>query len=413
MAESWEITDGNGAGIGDGAGAFLMAYDGADVGTIMLLTDPATFTQAMQGSNLHAFLFSNPTNTGILQRVTEALETADTATPQLSVLVEYRLGLGANETETTAQTRSVTEPISIAHLVYVVAEAAVTNAITASTPVTITRSFIVEIINAVVSTGLHTDIAAIQHAVAFALAIADTYRVSYDSTVTHQIRFSNAYVAALTTTASVLNAYKVANTHTPQIVLQAVMAEEMEIDDAATSTQVMQAALDNGIRFVVAGQFSDTDEFTGICMNLENAAVSEYSNFVFNSFAPFDGYYYAASDAGIFRLGGDTDAGSPILARLKTGLTDFGSSHKKQMVRAWLNFRNDGAILLKVSNGEQQQTEYRLTNVNDRIHPDRFVLGRGLKHVYWQFELSNTSAGADFEIDRLEVYPLVLQRKVF
>lgn len=154
------------------------------------------------------------------------------------------------------------------------------------------------------------------------------------------------------------------------------------------------------------------DTYAAVCLNLESGAATEYTNYQFNSFANFNGETYAATSAGLYKLGGNTDAGSAIAASFKTGLTDFGSSHKKQIIRGWVNLRNDGSMLLKASNGEQLEASYRITTTSTRIHPDRFKLGRGLKNVYWQFEMENVS-GADFEIDRLEVIPLMLQRKVY
>ncbi|MCK5611056.1 hypothetical protein KAR91_54790, partial [Candidatus Pacearchaeota archaeon] len=49
-------------------------------------------------------------------------------------------------------------------------------------------------------------------------------------------------------------------------------------------------------------------------MNTENNAVTEYSNFDFNSMCEFNGVYLGGNSNGIFQMTGDTDyAATPVL----------------------------------------------------------------------------------------------------
>ena len=70
-------------------------------------------------------------------------------------------------------------------------------------------------------------------------------------------------------------------------------------------------------------------------MNTLNGAVTEYSRFAFQSITP----NLAGSAWGLFALGGDTDAGEPIVGRIDTGARDWGTTHLKQVAVAYFSLR--------------------------------------------------------------------------
>ena len=64
-----------------------------------------------------------------------------------------------------------------------------------------------------------------------------------------------------------------------------------------------------------------------IVMNTLNGAVTEYGRFAFQSITP----RLAGSALGLFALGGDTDAGEPIVGRIDTGARDWGTTQLKHV----------------------------------------------------------------------------------
>lgn len=202
-----------------------------------------------------------------------------------------------------------------------------------------------------------------------------------------------------------------------ELTLEVEIEERLEAE-AGDSVEVLahylQNVTDQGgayVTFKVSGALVQ-----GWVMNLEGEnPISEYRGFDFNSFARIGGTYFAASDSGIYRLGGDTDNGEQIDAHIRTMMHDFGSTAQKRVVAAYLGYTSSGTMVLKVRSVDQGQLVehwYEAQEVTADAPRENFrTLGRGLKSRYWQFELANVD-GADFEIDQLQLQPIMLKRRV-
>lgn len=166
------------------------------------------------------------------------------------------------------------------------------------------------------------------------------------------------------------------------------------------------------VTFKVAGELVQ-----GWVMNLEGGKpFSEYSEYAFNSFASLDNAYYAAADDGIYMVNvGDTDDGEPIDASIQTMMLDFDTAAQKRVLSAYLGYRSTGELLLKiksVDDGMLVEQWYEAVATEAPAPQESYrQLGRGMKSRYWQFELVNVD-GSDFELDRLEVHPIRLSRRV-
>jgi len=153
-----------------------------------------------------------------------------------------------------------------------------------------------------------------------------------------------------------------------------------------------------------------TATFRGWALNLRNSALSEYTNFAFNSFAQFNGYDLAAGAGGICSLDGNTDNGTAITAKVRPGLSQLKADGLKRVVDAYVQYRSTGAMVLTVRSNDGMEYVYP-------IEPDEFnglakrrvKVGRGLKLNFWDFEISN-DAGADFDLQALSVTPLPVSR---
>ena len=162
---------------------------------------------------------------------------------------------------------------------------------------------------------------------------------------------------------------------------------------------------------VMGGSTAVSDPIV-LSMNTERQALTQYSNYAFNSFAKFNGVFLGASDAGVFELNGADDAGTGISAIARTGTTTFGTSHQKRVDRAYIGYRADGELRLRVITNETVAHDYAVNyRAISGIHGARVPIGKGLKSRYWQFELQNVG-GADFEVDEIEIKPIVLRRRI-
>lgn len=192
------------------------------------------------------------------------------------------------------------------------------------------------------------------------------------------------------------------------------LVEGTALSDVLDPIAQMKAMLTEGMEFevelILLGEV-----YQGWVVNNENGAPSEYANFPFNSMARVGQNYYGASETGLYLMGGDRDDGDPIQARILTGEMDFGSPQIKRVERAYMGYSTTGDLVLKVIatvNGTHTEFWYRATPLRTgEVTQTRVPIGRGIDSRYWQFELVNTD-GADFELDRLDLQVLNLQRRI-
>jgi hypothetical protein len=193
------------------------------------------------------------------------------------------------------------------------------------------------------------------------------------------------------------------------------LSDEADATEALTSLQTLLAALESGATAAVVLTIGG-DQYTAWVLNTENIAVTQYSNYPFNSFAELNGKYYGAASDGMYLLEGDDDAGTPIQAYFRAPLTDFGFAGLKRLHDIALGYTASGDLVFKAvvisPNGSKEEHWYRLEQrPTEALRENRVPVGRGLKSVYWQYELHNID-GADFQIETVRMWPMGLSRKV-
>lgn len=148
-----------------------------------------------------------------------------------------------------------------------------------------------------------------------------------------------------------------------------------------------------------------------VIMNLQNKAVTQYSNFDFNSFCKIGDNFLAASDAGLFSLEGDNDNGADIDAEFELVTTDFGIANLKRLRSIYVGGQADGDTALTVKDDEGNAREYPNPLFKDGQQTGMKVsVGRNGIGRYWSIGVKNVD-GADFSVDSIEVLPIVLGKK--
>lgn len=176
--------------------------------------------------------------------------------------------------------------------------------------------------------------------------------------------------------------------------------------------------VEDAVNFAVRVRTPDGDEFAGYAMNVRNAAVSEYTNFPFNSFAALRhggrAVTLMAGPDGIYVLGGATDDGAPIKAAVRLGLTDFGSAALKRVANGFIGYTSDGSLKMVVvttDGGRKKENWYSLKPRSANSPVDgRFDVAKGLTARYWGWAVENID-GADFSLDDLKVWVSFLARR--
>lgn len=136
-----------------------------------------------------------------------------------------------------------------------------------------------------------------------------------------------------------------------------------------------------------------------------------YENFPFNSFARIGGRNYGASEAGIFELVGDDDAGAPIHASINLGKRDFGSPALKGISYAYLGVKSTGQMVVRVTTPEGNSYLYQTRSADAFMATQRADFGKGLRAHYLELEIYNQDGG-DFTLERLEFVVNELKRRI-
>jgi hypothetical protein len=154
-------------------------------------------------------------------------------------------------------------------------------------------------------------------------------------------------------------------------------------------------------------------DIKAIVMNTQTGALSEFTNYHFNSMAKFNGVYLGASDQGLFLLQGENDNGAIIQAAARLGISDFGTSFRKRIERCYVGYRTNGSMVLRIQTDEKQQRDYMMERSEGgfSLHGNHVKIGRGVEARYWQFEIRNVQ-GSDFELNIMELKPTRLGRRI-
>lgn len=218
----------------------------------------------------------------------------------------------------------------------------------------------------------------------------------------------DAPLAALTTrVAEVLEALQLADTATPRLIMYAMAHEQIEIDAQQLLTMIWSGEVVEGVE-IGGGYVGPDGTYTAWTMNVETGAVSEYTNYEFNSFARIGNTYLGATAEGLYALLGDDDAGEDIIATIRGGYMQFGGVQQSRLKAAYLAVRGEGDFVLRIETAEGATYDYAVDARSMRT--TKVHMGKGQRARYFAFEL--VSDGADFDLESLEFVPLVVQRRV-
>ena len=144
-------------------------------------------------------------------------------------------------------------------------------------------------------------------------------------------------------------------------------------------------------------------------------AFTEYLGFAFNSYARIGGNYFAASNSGLYQLGGDDDAGVDIQAYILTGMLDFGGHMMSRTPRMYFDFSGDSGLAVSVytsTDGLRRTEAFTLSLPAAPVDRSACLpLGRGLPSHFWQYRVSNVTGGS-LEFTRCAPHVIPLSRSV-
>lgn len=190
------------------------------------------------------------------------------------------------------------------------------------------------------------------------------------------------------------------------LLLRVDAEDSIEITPEQALSMLFKPTLTDAIEIVSA--YLDPEGITTWAVNLSHGGVTEYTNYNFNSFAQLGNKYIAACEDGLYELDGDDDDGTDIIARLKSGMLQFGKSNYSSFKGIYIGIRGGGDVVLKLETGDGKTYTY---SVEARtMSTTKVNVGKGLRARYFSYELIST--GQDFDLDSIEFLPLVARRRV-
>ncbi len=173
--------------------------------------------------------------------------------------------------------------------------------------------------------------------------------------------------------------------------------------------------------FVIAGTFPSWKGIINIretvsvygatVMNVSNYAVTEYASFPIKSIGYMNDHYYGVLSDGVYLLEGDKDVSTNIDAEIETGPVDFAEKVTTYPREAWIVYRSDGKVILRIREDEQTVYEKEIAFTNERLREERAKFGRGLRDQFYAFGFKNKE-GADFDLDSIAIDVDVVRGKV-
>lgn len=199
------------------------------------------------------------------------------------------------------------------------------------------------------------------------------------------------------------------------VAMTMVISDSVDVSDPLTHILAAHEHVVDRVLAVLTFQI-DGDAYTGVALNTQTTAVSEYQQFPFNSLAEVGGKFYGCAADGIYLLEGPDDDGEPINSSIRTGLIRVADGKRARVPTAYFGYTSTGDLVMKVVttqvDGMKREDWYKLEARHGAAsHSTRVKIGRGLSSVYWSFELHSIS-GATFGLDSIQLLPMILERRI-
>lgn len=186
-----------------------------------------------------------------------------------------------------------------------------------------------------------------------------------------------------------------------------LISEASTLDDDLAPQMIFNPVLDD---YLWSNEYLSPDNNVSTwVLNTRTNALTEYTNWNFNSFASVGRKYIAANAQGLYELDGERDVTTNINACVSGGLVQFNGVKFAGFKGIYIGVRGQGEYFLKLVAGDARVYVYQFTS-NPALMTSKVIVGKGLRSRYFQWSLVST--GPDFDLDNVEFVPMVSDRRV-
>lgn len=348
--------------------------------------------------------------------IADGLVFGSEATTLLTLLLRAKLQLGAEPRPSWEGVATLTDTLALEDGLVLVFRELMQVSLALGDATTVSTTAIVQMVDAlllggVVATELEA-VTLIVEALTFG-ALASTSQVA---TLLSGLSLGDSVAHTYQAMAALVDSLLLGETVTSQVTMVAAISDALAIGADGAYHYEAHAVLRDGLAFMLRLAINNED-YVAWAINTESKGLSRYTQYPFNSFMKVGDKYYGATDTGLHLLEGDDDAGVPIEAKLRLGMSSMGTRVMKRSPAMYAGYTASGDLLLKVVtanaiDSEREAHAYRLiARAAGSMREGRVPIGKGIKAVYFDYQLENID-GADFELDVIEFQPLVLERRV-
>ena len=144
----------------------------------------------------------------------------------------------------------------------------------------------------------------------------------------------------------------------------------------------------------------------GICLNTENFAPSQYSNFNFNSMCVFNDKVLCAGESGIFEHSGTSDNSTVITSYFQLPSSNFDTSQQKKFRKLYLSGYISGEMAVTVITDEDTASVVYTGSMTADNVTYEVPLNYTDNGEFVGVKIANVN-GADFSIDSIQAAMVV------
>jgi hypothetical protein len=246
--------------------------------------------------------------------------------------------------------------------------------------------------------------------VAESIAIRDYFLNVYPRLISEAIAIGSTFISQLESYKVISDSTAITTSVTPKISAFFVVNEATVIAESLGTKGLLKGLISEGILFLPNITFQG-EQYSGWALNSEIMAVSEYTNFNFNSLTKFNNKYYGCNNTGLFEITGVKDDGAFIPVKLETPAYDLGTSNIKQVPAMYLGVGYSGDLIVKISVDRNNTAYYKLSSSLRELQTQHIKLGKGLVGRYLQFEIAANGTD-EFKLSEFEFFPIMFGRKL-
>lgn len=160
------------------------------------------------------------------------------------------------------------------------------------------------------------------------------------------------------------------------------------------------------------------EQYECYALNLDNKALTRYTNYNFNSFAHFNNKYYALGEDGLYDLIYTGEDGEEVTSKIKTSflnISDNGinvlgglGSLQKTLKTGYFVIKSDGQVGLRVYTDLGDKFDYIVKQEYNESKLRR-DFDSGVRGSCFQLELTSFD---DFELEQCELIPVIHSKRV-